>query len=228
MSPLGAGTSSDGGPVAPDGSPVGLYRSFPPGREPALIHGAVPPGCAVLELGCGAGRITHPLVDLGHPVVAVDQSADMLACVRGATRVHADIEELDLPQEFPAVVLASFLINTIVPGQREAFLATCRRHVTDDGVVLVQRTSPDWAASLQPGQEHRSGEFRITITEARLDGGVLRAAQECRLKGTTWTHSWTDVVHSDDDVEKLAASAGLSLDRWLDEEREWALLRPTR
>ncbi|MCQ9184599.1 class I SAM-dependent methyltransferase [Streptomyces sp. IBSBF 2953] len=228
MSPLGAGTSSDGGPVAPDGSPVGLYRSFPPGREPALIHGAVPPGCAVLELGCGAGRITHPLVDLGHPVVAVDQSADMLACVRGATRVHADIEELDLPQEFPTVVLASFLINTIVPGQREAFLATCRRHVTDDGVVLVQRTSPDWAASLQPGQEHRSGEFRITITEARLDGGVLRAAQECRLKGTTWTHSWTDVVHSDDDVEKLAASAGLSLDRWLDEEREWALLRPTR
>ncbi|MBZ3904628.1 MULTISPECIES: class I SAM-dependent methyltransferase [Streptomyces] len=226
MSPLGTGTSSDGGPVAPDGSPVGLYRVFPPGREPALIHAALPPGAAVLELGCGAGRITHALVGLGHPVVAVDQSADMLASVRDATPVHADIEGLDLGRRFPAVVLAGYLVNTIVPGQRDAFLATCRRHVADDGVVLVQRTAPRWAASLRPGGEHRSGEFSVTVTEARLDDGVLHAAQECRHRGTTWTHSWTDLVHSDETIEKLAAESGLPLHRWLDEDREWALLRP--
>ncbi|WP_431784779.1 class I SAM-dependent methyltransferase [Streptomyces chumphonensis] len=226
MSPLGRGTASDGGPVAPDGSPVGLYRAFPAGREPEIIHGAVPRGAPILELGCGAGRITHGLTALGHHVVAVDQSAEMLAHVRTATRVHADVETLALPDRFPAVVLAGYLVNTIVPGQRDAFLVTCHRHVTDDGVVLVQRTSPTWAAALEAGHTVRSGPMVVTITEARLAGGVLHAAQECRHGDTTWTHAWTDVVHGDEEFEKIVEAAGFTLARWLDRDREWAVLRP--
>lgn len=53
------------------------------------MHGAAPPGAEILELGAGAGRITHGLLALGHPVVAVDQSPAMLALVEGATYLHA-------------------------------------------------------------------------------------------------------------------------------------------
>ncbi|MEU6058254.1 class I SAM-dependent methyltransferase [Streptomyces sp. NPDC047097] len=226
MSPLGQGSASDGGPVAPDGSPVGLYRAFPAGREPEIIHGAVPPAASILELGCGAGRITHELTALGHHVVAVDQSAEMLAHVHTGTRVHADIEALALTERFPAVVLASYLVNTIVPGQRDAFLKTCHRHVADGGIVLVQRTSPTWATGLKVGHTVRSDRMVLTVTEARLESGVLYAAQECRHGDTTWTHAWTDVVYSDREFEEVVEAAGFALMRWLDEDREWAALQP--
>jgi hypothetical protein len=54
--------------VAPDGSPVLVYRRLWPGDEPEVIRAAVPSGAHILELGAGAGRITHPLVGLcSHP-----------------------------------------------------------------------------------------------------------------------------------------------------------------
>src|SRR5919198_5137029 len=52
--------------VAPDGSPVEIYRRLPATGEPELIHGAIPAGASILELGCGAGRITHELIRLGQ------------------------------------------------------------------------------------------------------------------------------------------------------------------
>src|SRR5512136_3151002 len=39
----------------------------------------VAPGGAVLSAGCGAGRYDGLLLDAGHPVVGIDQSAGMLA-----------------------------------------------------------------------------------------------------------------------------------------------------
>ena len=83
-------------PVAPDGSPVEVYLRLPPRGEAEIIHAAIPAAAEVLELGCGVGRITHELIRLGHPVVAVDESPEMLAHVLGAETVRARIEELEL------------------------------------------------------------------------------------------------------------------------------------
>lgn len=82
--------------VARDGSPVELYARLSSFGEPELVHGAIPPGAEILELGAGAGRMTHRFVAFGHPVTAVDSSAEMLARISGATTVHADIVGLDL------------------------------------------------------------------------------------------------------------------------------------
>jgi len=37
------------GVITPDGCAVDLYSLLPPGRDPELIHGAIPPGASVLE-----------------------------------------------------------------------------------------------------------------------------------------------------------------------------------
>ena len=60
--------------VAPDGSPVAVYLAIPGDAEAALIHSAIPAAASVLELGCGAGRVTRHLVARGHPVPGVDNS----------------------------------------------------------------------------------------------------------------------------------------------------------
>jgi 2-polyprenyl-3-methyl-5-hydroxy-6-metoxy-1,4-benzoquinol methylase len=121
--------------TTPDGSPVDLYLLFPPAGEAERVHAAIDEGATVLDLGCGVGRIAHELIDLGHPVVAVDESREMLAHVRGAETVQAPIEDLDLGRRFPCVLLASHLVNTADAKRRRAFLETCARHVAGDGVV---------------------------------------------------------------------------------------------
>jgi 2-polyprenyl-3-methyl-5-hydroxy-6-metoxy-1,4-benzoquinol methylase len=66
--------------IAPDGSPVRLYRRLAPRTEDAaLIHGILPAGASVLDLGCGTGRLAEPLAELGHPVTGVDNEPEMLA-----------------------------------------------------------------------------------------------------------------------------------------------------
>jgi SAM-dependent methyltransferase len=54
----------------------------------------LPLGAAVLDLGSRTGRIGHRLIELGHPVTAVDDSPEMLGRVRGAQTVLSRIEEL--------------------------------------------------------------------------------------------------------------------------------------
>src|SRR5687767_3496046 len=101
--------------IAPDGSPVSLYLKLAGDQEASFISQAIRPRAAILELGCGAGRVTRHLVKLGHRVTAVDNSPEMLAQVAGlsgAEVVLADIETLDLgARRWPVVLLASHLIN---------------------------------------------------------------------------------------------------------------------
>lgn len=69
-----------------DGSPLAIYLALPAGDDPMIIHNAAPPEASILELGSGPGRLTRVLVALGHEVVAVDDSPEMLAHVTGAER----------------------------------------------------------------------------------------------------------------------------------------------
>ena len=91
--------SSDAGPIAPDGSAVAMYAALPAERAvAAMLHRALPPAGSVLDLGAGTGRLAGPLAALGHPVVAVDNSPQMLARVpAGIDTVCADIGTLALP-----------------------------------------------------------------------------------------------------------------------------------
>jgi SAM-dependent methyltransferase len=90
-SPRGSGP----GVITPDGSAVELYTLLPPGAGPEIVHAAIPDGASILELGAGVGRMTQPLLESCHPVVAVDESPEMLERIRGAETIHARIEDLD-------------------------------------------------------------------------------------------------------------------------------------
>ena len=142
-----------------------LYSLLPPMGEPDIVHAAIPAGAGILELGAGAGRVTHHLLQLGHPVVAVDESSEMLARIRGAGTVRARIEELHLGRRFDVVLLASFLVNTADRGLRRRFLAACREHVRDDGCVVIQRHEPTWFEAAVEGERTSGGiTFRIALS----------------------------------------------------------------
>jgi SAM-dependent methyltransferase len=127
-----------GGEYAPDGSPVPLYTALQAFGEPELVHEAIPAGTTILELGAGAGRITRGLLALGHPVVAVDESPQMIAHIEGAETVLSDIRSLALGRRFPVVLLASNFVNDPDRARVRDYLRCCAGHVLPEGQVLVQ------------------------------------------------------------------------------------------
>lgn len=212
--------------VTVDGSPVELYARMPTFGEPELVHAAIPAGTPILELGAGAGRMTHRLVELGHPVTAVDSSAAMLAKIEGADRVHAEIEGLDLGRTFGCVLLASQLVNVDDDAQRAAFLATARRHLDDDGVLLIQRYDPAWAADPRPSESNHDG-VTIRVLAPRREGERLTATVEYEVDGRQWRHGpFTSRILSDEDLASRLGVAGLTHDRWLDERQTWLAAVP--
>ena len=208
---------------------MALYARLRPEGEPELIHSLAPPGAAVLELGCAAGRITHALAALGHPVVAVDQSPEMLACVRarrgGVEAVLSDIESLDLDRSFPVVVLASHLVNTPDDDRRNRFLRACRGHAEPAGVVLVERLDPWWAASAVEACSERDG-IRFSLHDIRRRGAFISLVMEYRCEGHTWRHPFRARVLDDEDMAAALGGAGLTLSRWADSRRTWAVAQP--
>jgi 16S rRNA A1518/A1519 N6-dimethyltransferase RsmA/KsgA/DIM1 with predicted DNA glycosylase/AP lyase activity len=95
-----------------DGSMADLYQRLTHSGESAVVHEAVPAGASILELGCGTGRMTRRLLELGHSVTAVDNDSGMLSHVpTEAEKVLGHIETLNLAAQYPVVLLASNLIN---------------------------------------------------------------------------------------------------------------------
>jgi SAM-dependent methyltransferase len=214
------------GPVAEDGSPVELYALLPTFGEPELVHAALPPGASILELGCGAGRMTHRLLELGHPVTAVDSSAEMISHVRGARTVLSRIEELRLPERFDAVLLASHLVDVSEDGQRRAFLAACRGHVREDGRVILQRYEPAWADAPGPSERTVDG-VTVRVVVARRNGPMLEGLVEYEAGGRVWRHGpFTSRILDDAELVRELERAGLRIERWLDDGRSWLSALP--
>jgi SAM-dependent methyltransferase len=214
------------GAITPDGCAVELYVLLQPMGEPEIVHAAVPAGASVLELGAGAGRVTHPLVALGHPVVAVDESAEMLANIRGADTVQAGIEDLDLRRRFDAVLLASFLVNTDDRDVRRRFLATCRRHVRDGGCVLIQRHPPAWFDEATNGEGVAGGVIHRLRNVSRPGPGLLAATAEYQVGDRVWTQTFTAERLDDEALAAALAEAGLAVDAYLTGDGSWVRAVP--
>ncbi|MFD0690341.1 class I SAM-dependent methyltransferase [Actinomadura fibrosa] len=223
---MDGGTAHGTGPgeIAADGSAVEFYAAMPPDeRSAALVHAALPAGASILELGAGAGRVTGPLVALGHPVTAVDGSAAMLARIEGARTVRSPIEDLRLPERFDCVLMMSFLVNY---GDRKALLDTCARHAAPGGLVVVQRESPALFRDAGPREwSHDGVEFRMRDV-GRPSPDVVTATIEYRMGERTWTHSFASRRLDDEELPEVLAASGLRFDRFLDEDGGWVAARP--
>jgi SAM-dependent methyltransferase len=209
------------GVITPDGCAVDFYAQMTAMGEPAIVHEATGPGASILELGSGTGRITRPLTDLGHPVVAVDESPEMLAHVRGAEKVCARIEDLDLDRRFDAVLLASHLINADDIAARTAFLDACRRHMSDDGCVVVQMHAPAWFETAAESESERDGIVFRMRDISRPAPDLVSATVEYADGDRVWTQTFTARRLDDDGLAAVLAAAGLRLDRFLTKDKTW-------
>lgn len=136
----------------------------------------------VLELACGTGRITLPLLHAGRRVTATDRSEPMLEALerkaralpadpiaQGRLRVlRADMSELSLGERFGAVVCAYSAFTYLVDGEeRRRALSAIRAHLREGGAFLLDAFVPDLGLLAVP-DDHVFFDYRRTLEDGRV------------------------------------------------------------
>jgi SAM-dependent methyltransferase len=210
--------------VAPDGSPVAVYRALPPrfGFDP--VFDALSAPTTVLDLGCGVGRLANLLAADGHQVTGVDESEQMLQHLdQAVTPVAAAIEGLRLGRHFEVVVLASHLINVPDPALRSAFLAAAAEHVARDGSVLIEHYGADPRA-LDDHPERLVGGVGIRLRILDRRGSTVDGEVTYRVDDHTWVQRFTAEMLDEEVLAAALRDAGLRVVRTLS--RTWLEATP--
>jgi SAM-dependent methyltransferase len=194
--------------------------------EAEIVHAAIAADARVLDLGSGTGRIAHELIELGHEVVAVDQSAAMLTHVRGARTVQAPIARLDLGETFGAVLMASHLVNVPDNAERRERLSVAAGHLAADGRLVAEWHPPEWFDRALAGATGSAGDVRIDLTDVRLDGDLLDATVRYTAGNDLWTQTFQARRLSAAELRRELAEAGLQFSGWCTDDRTWFTAKP--
>jgi ubiquinone/menaquinone biosynthesis C-methylase UbiE len=149
-----------------------------------LAANGVSPGARLLELACGTGRHAFELEQRGYELVALDYSADMLACANRAKEARGsrvefleqDMRALKVPgAPFDAVVSLFDSIGYVQTNEAVLQVLTgARAHLRSGGLLVVEF----WHAAamlrsydpvrVRRWQTPEGGEI-IRISETKLD-----------------------------------------------------------
>ncbi|HEY98451.1 MAG TPA: class I SAM-dependent methyltransferase [Dehalococcoidia bacterium] len=98
----------------------------------------IPPRSTVLSAGCGAGRYDGILLEAGHSVVGIDQSAGMLAQAREhfpeVRYEKIGLQEMDFQNEFDGVTCIDALEH-VFPEEWPGIAHGFREALNPDGVL---------------------------------------------------------------------------------------------
>lgn len=193
--------------VTPDGCPVAIYAAMPAEPDLSMIRSFIVGRRRVLDLGAGAGRIANPLAASGLDVVAVDESADMLARVVHASTVQARVEEFVADERFDAVLLLSHLFNTPYPATRRAILTTVARHLAPGGIGVIQRHDPAYRPREGGAVLGSVGIALIDVDDSEWP--TVRATTRYQVGEQSWDQSWEAIVLDDGDTTDALRQSGL-------------------
>lgn len=141
-----------------------------------MLLGALPRACSVVDLGCGAGRITLELLRRGHRPIGVDISRALLGEAREligrqagpAALVLMDGLRLPFPDgTFEAAV--AFKLLGYIPSRslRQRYLDEVHRILRPSGVLLLTYATapPDALSSLAEDGSHMRAARQFTSLE---------------------------------------------------------------
>lgn len=130
----------------------------------------------VLELACGAGRITLPLVAAGLQVCALDLSPSMLELLqdkviqrpslrrRAPELVQASMADFGLERRFDSVLLGTCSVTLLGADERTRCFGLALAHLRDGGVFALTNVE------LAEGADHRVLQLGADVRyEERLD-----------------------------------------------------------
>jgi SAM-dependent methyltransferase len=172
---------------------------------------------AVLEVGCGTGRLTLPLARAGHEVTGIDQSPAMLARARTKladaprdVRARVTLLELDARRmELPAgatfdVAIVPFRVmqHLLAIEDQLDVLTRVRERLRPGGRLVFDVFNPSYPLMTRD----RSAEVEDTPELALADGRMLR--RTVRVLAVHWVEQVSDLeliyyLRSGDRTERI-------------------------
>jgi len=168
---------------------------------PALVEAHVS-GRRALDFGCGTGRSTRFLRDLGFDVVGVDIAESMLARARekdpeGDYRLVPDGKLPGLEQESFDLILSAFTFDNIPALERKVMLLTELRRLLAPGGRMVNLVSSraiylnEWASfSTRDFPENRAARDGDTVRIIMLDVEDSRPVEDVVCTGETYSEAF--------------------------------------
>jgi ubiquinone/menaquinone biosynthesis C-methylase UbiE len=146
---------------------------------PFWIHVSKEYGPRVLELACGAGRITIPVAESGVDIEGVDYSEGFLTLAREraqarslSVRFHlGDIRSLPFHNEFDLMYLPACTISHLISRpEAEAFLAGVRNGLRRNGVLALDVHNPTntWLKSWPLKSDPEFSSFVLRSTKQTI------------------------------------------------------------
>jgi len=118
----------------------GLYANETHREYLLKFLGRVPPRSTLLSAACGAGRYDGMLLEAGHSVVGIDQSAGMLARARErfpeARYEKLGLQEMDFRESFDGVICIDALEH-VCPEDWPGILRRFREALKPGGVLYL-------------------------------------------------------------------------------------------
>ena len=132
---------------------------------------------SVLELMCGTGRVSIPLIEAGVSLTCVDNSPEMLAGLRrkladrglSACVRDMDVCDLSFERQFDLAIIPFHAFAEIVPerAQQQA-LAAIHRVLSDDGRFICTLHNPAVRLRSVIGQRVERGRYELPAGEGTL------------------------------------------------------------
>ena len=175
-----------------------------------------PPGRLTLDVGCGEGRVTRDLRELGHRVVGVDSSSSMIAAAREADSEgeYVEADAAELPFEDGSADLVVSFMSLMDMDDMTAVVPELGRVVEPGGRLVAAVAHPVNTA----GRFQDDGRFRI---DSYFDRRVL--IEEVERQGLAVTfHARHQIL---DDYSRALEAAGFAFERFReiydDEHENW-------
>lgn len=129
----------------------------------------------VLELGCGAGRVTGYLIDLAEEVHGIDLSPAMIAHCRrtypGGIFHEGDFTDLSQFEDssFGAVLAPCNVLDVLDDGERRAMLEEIGRVLEDGGLLFMSSHNRGFVPKLpKPTHVRTRDPLRLVYDAARV------------------------------------------------------------
>jgi SAM-dependent methyltransferase len=133
-----------------------------------FLHEAQDARGKVLELACGTGRLSLPLVQAGIDLTCVDYSAEMLNVFQRKLEagrlscrvVHQDIADLTLPDRFQLIFIPFHSFSEILEeSKRVRALTRIRAHLAERGRFICTLHNPTVRTRTTDGSVKELGRF---------------------------------------------------------------------
>ena len=170
----------------------------------------LPEGARVLDVACGAGRHARVLRELGHHVVGVDLSRDLLAEARDVVCVRCDMRRLPFYGAFDAATSFFTSFGYFDDAGNRATMESVAAAIRSRGVFFLDFLNAITVTTqLVPASEEQREDRTYRIARRVEDGRVVKDVV-IEEEGLTMSYRESVRLYHHHDLIRLLKAAGLN------------------